>query len=500
MSASVPSTAVLISTLGHRDLEVDGERIPETRFRSETKRLDDALTADHQGTLARLHFPILDSVIAWVIERHTTPHGRKPHFTVYLIATDQSDPAYRETDTVHAAVLAQKWIKDRFGEAAKATASLSVEQWTYTGNPAAFDDTLRYFRRLIAHQSFPKIDPDTTLYVNVTSGTPGLVFGLLAGLAPVLDERAVVLYKGPRDPRPTPTRLIDELRRARLLDEVERRLNESDFSVAARLLDSIEDMKPVARLAYAVVHRLDFDFARALRDLDDAVQLSSGKTRQLAQQLQRELNELLRRVETLSVAATAMPEQHPLLLRELYVNTCLTWHAGRYADFLARAFRLEEAALRWAVEHVLRLPTGSAKTPRGQALPAFIEGIEGNPELLAHVQVPYEGRQLDYRRAPTRDLLRHLLAAPSLRGHPIAQQVSTLSGRLSRLSGLRNDSIVGHGFQGVSREAIIKAYGGEPLDDLRALVEAAGIDPDDNPFAAARQALLQAIRRAQAQG
>lgn len=500
MSASVGSSVVLVSTLGHRDLEVDGERIPEGQFRSETERLRDALTADRQGTLARLRCPILDSVIAWVIERHTAPHGRKPHLTVYLVATDQSDPAYRETDTVHAAALAREWIQARFGAGNRATASLSVKQWTYTGNPAAFDDTLRYFRTLIAHRAFPELDPDTTLYVNVTSGTPGLVFGLLAGLAPVLDERAVVLYKGPHDPRPTPTRLIPELRRARLLDEVERWLKESDFSAAARLLDSVEDMAPVARLAYAVVHRLDFDFARALRDLDDVIQSASGEMRRLAQQLQRELNELLRRVDALSEATTAMPEQYPPLLRELYVNTCLTWEAGRYADFLARAFRLEEAALRWAVEHVLRLPTGSAKSPRGAALPAFIEGIEGDPELLAHVQVPYEGRELDYRRAPTRDLLRHLLAAPSLRGCRIAQQVSMVSGHLSRLSGLRNASIVAHGFRGVSREAIVEAYGGEPLDDLRALAEAAGIDPADNPFAAARQALLEAVSRAQAQG
>ncbi len=75
-----------------------------------------------------------------------------------------------------------------------------------------------------------------------------------------------------------------------------------------------------------------------------------------------------------------------------------------------------------------------------------------------------------------------------------------VSGRLSPLSGLRNASIVGHGFRGVSREAIVEAYGGEPLDDLRALVETTGIDPADDPFAAAREVLIEVLRREHARG
>lgn len=504
MVTSTVSTVVLVSTLGHRDLLVDGQRIPAATFRRESERLSKALRADETATLARLSFPIFEPVVTWVIDRHTTPRGQKPHLKVYLVVTDQADPSYRETDTVHLFPLARAWLLSRFGsprapdESAKA-ASLDVNEWRYRGNPAAFDDTLRYVRSLVVRRSVPALGPEAAFYVHVTSGTPGLIFGLIAGLAPVLDERAVVLFKGEHDPWPTPTSLLTELRRYRILAEAESRLREHAFGAAASLLESLDDATPLAHFARALAHRLDFDFSQARRELDEVVRSTTGPLRDAAQRLRRELDGLRRHAEALERATEAAPDDYPALLRELLFNARLAWDSGRYADFLARAFRLEEAVLRWAVERWLGLPTGSAETPRGQALPGFIEGIERDPELLAQAQKSYDGL-LDYRRAPTRDLLRNLLAVSRFSDDERVQRIVQLSGRLSRLSGLRNRSIVGHGFHGVSREAIEGAYGGDVVADLCELAATAGIDPGDDPFAAAREALLADLYREQARG
>jgi hypothetical protein len=151
------------------------------------------------------------------------------------------------------------------------------------------------------------------------------------------------------------------------------------------------------------------------------------------------------------------------------------------------------------MEALLGLPTGSAREPRGSAPPAFVEGIERDLELLQHVRSSSEGWVSDYRRAPTRDLLRYPLDAPRLCDDRTAQEVRALTKRLACLSGMRNDNFVAHGFTGISREAIERVYVGDCLADLCALAKVAGVDPDDDPFVAARNALLEeAVRREQA--
>lgn len=496
---SQPVRLLLISSIGNRDLTLDGSLLPREEFRDRTAELLEQSRRDRAAVLGRLQAPILEPVIRWVLQQHTEPPGpdrpepRRPQLKVYLVATDQPETTrQRFSDTLHAAELLREWLADRF----KAYGLQSTKIWTYQSNPADYDEAYRYFQELERQRSFPDPGDFDIVYLNPTGGTPALTFGLLTVVLPFYGARATVLYLPNGRDLPIQLNVGQEFRRAQLLDDVRLQLDEWEFGRAAELLERAGASSHLAAFARALAYRLNFDFTLALRTIERAViPRSSGTLRNAAIAQQEQLTRLRDVAEALQNADAPRPDCYPPLLRELYVNTVLTWNAGRYADFLARAFRFEEAALRWAVEATLHLPTGSAKQPRGSALPAFVEGIERDPELRQPVESPYEGRTLDYKRAPTRELLRHLLATPRLRSDPTAQRVKALTDRLRRLSELRNDSIVAHGFKGVSREAIIEAYGGEPLDDLRALAEAVGMDPDANPLAEARAALLEDLRQ-----
>jgi hypothetical protein len=499
---SQPVRLLLISTIGNRDLTLDGSLLPREEFRDRTAELLEQCRRERAAVLGRLQAPILEPVVRWVLRQHTEPPGpsrpepRRPQLCVYLVATDQPETTpQRVSDTLHAAALLREWLADRF----KAHGLQSTKFWTYQSNPADYDEAYRYFQELERQRSFPDSGDFDIVYLNPTGGTPALTFGLLTVVLPFYGARAVVLYLPNGRDLPIRLNVGQQFRRAQLLDDVATQLDQWEFGRAAELLQRAGVPGHLAALTRALAYRLNFDFTLALRTIEhEVIPPSSGALRSAAIAQQEQLARLRDHAEALHNAVVPRPDCYPPLLRELYVNTLLTWEAGRYADFLARAFRFEEAALRWAVEETLHLPTGSAKQPRGSALPAFVEGIEGDPELLQHAQSPYEGRKLDYRRAPTRDLLRHLLDTPRLRSDPTAQQVKTLTDRLRRLSELRNMSIVAHGFKGVSREAIEHAYEEDCLADLRALARAVGVDPDVNPLAEARAALLDALRREQA--
>jgi hypothetical protein len=70
--------------------------------------------------------------------------------------------------------------------------------------------------------------------------------------------------------------------------------------------------------------------------------------------------------------------------------------------------------------------------------------------------------------------------------------------RISALSQLRNQSIIAHGFAGVSRERLAEACGGNPdslVDDLKKIAELLGLNSGDSPFDQIGRRAVEHIRR-----
>jgi hypothetical protein len=69
--------------------------------------------------------------------------------------------------------------------------------------------------------------------------------------------------------------------------------------------------------------------------------------------------------------------------------------------------------------------------------------------------------------------------------------------RITALSQLRNQSIIAHGFAGVSRERLAEVCGGNPdalIDDLKEIVRLLGLNSDGSPFDRISQRAVEHIR------
>jgi len=493
---------LLFTTLGHRDIERDRQRLPADRFRSACRELHEQVKAD-PATWDRLAFPVLSVVLDWIVKRTRQRRrvsdevARKAlHLTFYLVATSQADPRFAETDTAPLAELVRGWIarqreRERYGGA-------DVNIWKFRGNPAAFDETLRFFRDLVMHRALPRIEPEHEVVVNATSGTPALLFGLLVGLEPALPETTQVIVVPLGAERPLPFALLPELRRLQLFRDARTALLRWEPALAVMFLEQAQAPRPLITFTGALAQRLAFDFSAALSLVDEVIATSTGQLRQLAAQAQAELLELERAAARALAAREPVPEVYPLLLREVWQDTRIAWEQGRYADFLARLFRLEEGALRWAVEQFLALPTGVeyGSDGRALALPRYREALRNDVTLRTLA----ERHRIDPDRPPDRHALRALLQHPTLAQKATVRELLTASTTIATLTQLRNASIVGHGFAPVSAVALeqkLAAAGtrADPLTLLDQLARAVGIDTSSLPAEPWRRRLLDEIER-----
>ena len=490
---------LLMTTLGHRDILLDEQPLPRDPFRTTCQELPDTVKRD-PSCWNRIRFPLLERFLQWIrtLDGPDAPLAlRDLHLSVYFIATDQRGGRFAETDTVALAALAEEWVKRR----QEAFGALRVRRWTFEGNPAAFDETLSFFRKLAAEGAVPSIDAPTHVLVHVTSGTPALVFGTLVGLAPVLPRSTLVLVLPPGADSPLPFALLPELERLQSLRDAALALEHWNPALAAAFLERAGAPSPFQQMLRALALRLQFDFERALRLLEREV-LPHGafpELRRLAEEETRYLQALVQAVECIRAAETPPPEPYRGLLAELWQSAKIAWSRNDAATFLATLFRFQEAVLRWATEHTLGLPTGSRREGgKVVSLPAY-------QERLAHDPVFREVTNrngIDPVRPPSRDTLYALLSVAAERGDPLAQRVLDACRPIDALAGLRNASIVGHGFEPVSREAIADRLRetqqrSDPETLLDELARAAGIDTATVPLEALRTNLLQLLEQLQ---
>ncbi|MCS7051973.1 MAG: hypothetical protein NZL87_10185, partial [Thermomicrobium sp.] len=324
-------------------------------------------------------FPLLDPLLRWIASPASSGSRPALHLYAYLVATDQREARFRETDTAPLAELVTRWLEkvrpERFG-------GLSARSRLFTGNPAAFDETLRHFRSLATRKVLPQRLEAPEFLVHVTSGTPALVFGVLLGLAPILPPETRVVVMPPESTRPLPFELLRALGRLQASRDASLALAHWAPELAATLLERSNAPDSLVEAVRAFRDRLSFDFRRALARLEQQVLPSaSSELRRWATAQRDEVASLAEAVDALRRTSPA-PRLVQLLLYELWQGTRIAGEQSRSLEFLARLFRLEEALLRWTVEQWLALPTGATRDEQGRSrsLPEYRRALDrGGP-------------------------------------------------------------------------------------------------------------------------
>jgi hypothetical protein len=488
-------SALVLCNLGNSDLQADGQRPRQPR--ADGERLWQEFGEQ------RLVLPIIEPCLAHLLGEGVTIER------LVLFYTDQpSNPqteerdrngiSLRDKDTLWYARIAARLLRERLGDRPGAIELQRVERGRGQDiNPSMYDEAFDAYGDLIARVYTPG---DTSCYVLMAGGIPACNAALQIQALSAYGQRCRFIYQ-PEGGAPYELRVGAQIqatfRRATALEALDRR----DFATALRNVEALEHPDPalIELLRYAC-YREAFDFERARAALSRSLRAANGAVRIFLTELRPELERLIDRND---MAA---------LLREVHASARITYENGRYADFLGRVFRFQEAALRYIVEQKLGLPTDMSKANEPINGPAFRNGIASDSGLKAALEATtIDGKPLRFEtpNLPTMQaMLRYITEPAACRpdGSPYLSkadigrygQAKKLLDKISALAQLRNRSIIAHGFAGVSREALDAACGGDAAGIVREIAEViklVGLGTPDSPFDRIAEQAAAMLRR-----
>lgn len=418
-------------------------------------RASEAIGSYYAAYRPRLSAPILEPVMRELRRLHGQIDG------VVLVGTDQADEAHRHGDTLPAARVLVKLLKEKYSDVVKG----NPKPRGYTGPPHNYAAACEAYRENILRDKALQTDH---VYVVCTGGTPACNTGLLLAAIERFRERCTVMYV-PRDAAivelpPVGRHLLARFR----LEAVRGLLEHRDFMAVAAMEGVPEHAKDVARSAAA---RLNLDFEAGYRLLTQALGRLESPPAELRDA--QETGGLLADGDRVSV------------LREVYWHARLKWRRDECADFLGRVWRLQEAALYAWYKQVTGLDLDDMSNHS-----AFGKWVQQTGILFQHLErslpSPVDLRPSTFLLQKAMEVLVKVdgLLGDDLRarGKTILEAVSCLE----KARELRNKSVIAHGFKGLSKSAILNAMNtDEPglLGQLEALMAAMGIDVGEDPYA-----------------
>lgn len=480
-------TVIFLANVGSSDLQLDnGNRI--TPPRPAGKELLERWAKPGEDLSGRLRLPILVPSLREVL----AIHQQIDHLT--LFATDQSDPRYRATDTLHFAELARRWLQSR-PEFANVLGEIQVNTLN-DASPATYDSTFAAYAFRVASLDNDEI---TACYVGITGGTPAMNMALLFHAVRVFGSRCQAVYKRPDPEEPAfPLDIGTQLRQSVSRQAVVAALERKDFAATLALMEEAGgyDDDLVALTRYGK-QRLNFDFDSARSSLSRAI--ASGYRRPALRDLATAAIRDLDRLRARDSGAR---------LAELTHNAAVAYQAQRYVAFLGRVYRFQEALLRWIMENVCDLPTDMSPEHREETRREWKKRIEDHAKLQAFLKKQTIGdRPLDYEQItrPTmeaiirfvRDQNERADGTPYLdkRSRGLFYGGSKKFTEFNQLANLRNRTIIAHDFQGVSAAIVEAKYAGDPVEGLYDVLNKFGVPVGANPFEALAAQLIAEIKR-----
>lgn len=413
-----------------------------------------------------------------------------------LFDTDQADTPtnnikvranviLRDKDTCWFGMILERYIQEHWSHVIRIVERRTI----YNINPSLYDDAMQVFGHQLANI---KHQPETEYYILATGGTQAFNNALQFKSIARFREKCFVLYKSEHDPAPyslnIPKQLLDSFNISTAIQLIQ----QHNFFGAITLLEGSVDQNIIGLLRYAK-YREDFNFDMA-RDILITIQNEVDGT----------LRDLVRSIQ--HTAYQINQADLKFLLVELYYNAQITYTNGRYADFLGRMFRFQETVLRYLVETTFKISTDYSKAHKAENLAQFNQLLADDPALHAYLEQAKIGDQkLDYQHfsVPVMISLINFLTKTADQRYLTRPQQGIYKGileiinKITNLGQMRNQSIIAHGFQGVSKEKINEAMqlkpDQDPLDVLRNILAKMQIDIHESPFQQIQTTLTQKL-------
>lgn len=526
------SKPVLVVAVGSRDLKVEHPDVEALRelLREDwqqrhgpgnppdfTRQLGEHVLAHYDDLRGAIRLPILDPLLTLARQRYAA--GARA--TLYLVATDQPPAVawHHENDTLAAARVIARWLSepaqaDRYAldavrgavDADDDDAAQFILGRAAGTHPADYRAQYQHWDRVFArlcrrHQP----GEGHHLFVGVTGGTPQVNMALMLRGIKHFRNACSVLYV-PQGQPAGEVAIGGDIWREQVREDFQVALAGARYQTASDLVRRFRFCFQQPELVRAAVRllaaRADFDFARARAALAG---LPAGAAGPLAEELRRQDEELAVLLQPQPNAA-----REAARLRELYHNAALQFGIGHFADFLARyialldslqVFLTAQVIGDWTVTTPADLAVWARRVqaePRYDRVRVRLERLAkresdiGPPHAFCFDQIlsePASGHRLSAEQERARRYLglglgRCRRERPQPETDPNWQNIC--------LNDLRNESLIAHGFAGVSRQAIEERYrfpyyetnGDEALvlRDLRAALESIGVVAGESPY------------------
>lgn len=372
--------------------------------------------------------PIIDPVINYINNFNYRINK------VFLFGTEQvsGNRESYSTDTYYAAEIIRKILIDK-----------NIEAFTIkiSYNPSDLDKMYDFYKKFFEDFGFSE---NFDIFISLTGGTPAQNMSLLINSVSYFGKKVQCLYL----PRGS-----SDVKNLEIATHIYKKFlkNQIDLLVENHLYESaayiIEEYGLDYNLDYikAENYRILFDFKNALIFYEKALKKTRASERNYINEKIDRIKKIIN-LEKIKKISSDKIEAYLLLLNELYENIEIKKKQGAYADFVGRIFRFEESILRALFEIKFDVSTDDK-----EEFSKFINESEEGKEIKMFLQSKNIDPSIPNRRV-LKGIIEYLVENKN--DKKISQFYSKIE-KIEKLSDLRNKSILAHGFEGLSKEAIL---------------------------------------------
>ena len=378
---------------------------------------------------------------------------------IYLFATEQ-EPMH-PTDSIYVARIVKEILKDKFGFEDKQVELLRIDE-----NPADFDAMFKAYEVKVK-----SIEDGESIFVSLTGGTTQMNLSLLFHSLLRFGDRVSTIYKPRGKKKAEIIGIGPQIRNVLLLEQVKALKEMHLYTAAAALAEKCKLPKDEVNLLKAFGHRISFNFdavKHLIKELNPNYEPRIFSKKEIDNflgdvgdllKLERATNKMRKKLENFQKLENLQLDKeyfeiHKLLIRELYESMMKKWEQKEYADFVTRLHRFEEAVLRFLLQYfAVKENLTNWQHYAGESVK------QGDPQKNFCDLIIKNLNSEECRREEAKNWLilqaLHCLKNGIGLDKEIYEVLSTINNFMSKI---RNRLMNVHGWEGVSREKLMRAF------------------------------------------
>lgn len=324
-------------------------------------------------------------------------------------------------------------------------------------NPSDYDLMNKYYQEVIKQLNKEGIQD---LFINVTGGTQAMNTSLLFNAANEFNGNVSTYYTPRGKKKASRLNVSSTIRGRNVKGEIKKLVSFNDYKAAEVLIKNYinEFDKEVNRsvgdilLSYisAASARIQFDFKKSIDEIEHCKDVDA-ENRDLYYRFQESLDELI-----------GGREKDIYLLDEVKNNAIYQYRNGAYTDFLGRIFRLQEGVCNYILNRKGLIILKKDKP--------YINKIKLNESYSDKIQElnqkKVDGRPLRYDEEILNTVSMMIIIEVLFNEDEMMNKILEGCKKIDKLKIARNNSILAHGYEGVSQEIILDKIESEEVEDI----------------------------------